>query len=350
MKRSTLIAVIFIVLVIILAVFLFLPEQKAGHSPSNGELLTPSSLPEGPTTEGELRIMTWNIRNFPEDDRPQTADLGFSRKTDFQDLEAVLSALHADLLGVEEIRRPSLFRKILSNSLGSDHFKAAFSRRGGRWNQHVGFIWNPDRLKLEGQVEEVGSIALTEYLRPGLAGYFKSRKTEGIDFSLLQVHLRAAPSGYHQRLEQYRAIAEWANSHVAAIGDEDLIVQGDFNTTGPEGGRMEDELAVADRILAQAGLRRIPNLSGCSEYWEGPGQADGVQVPALLDQVYVRGFEEYDESHPLRSWLHCARAECRDLVSRPDAPDVSFWGVSDHCPVSFECRDRDLDPESKGDS
>lgn len=348
MKRGTLIAVAVLIIVIGLALVL-LRSKKSQVPPSapGGQLLAPGSLPAAPAGPQDLRIMTWNIRNFPKDDRPQTPDLDFSRKTNISDLRAVISSLHADLLGVEEIHRPSLLREVLRSSLGAGNFKAAFSRNGGRWAQHVGIIWNPTRLKLDGQIEEVGSIALTEGLRPGLAGYFKSRKDDGIDFSLMQVHLRATPRGYDQRIQQYRAIAAWVMSQVKKTGDEDVIIQGDFNTTGPVGGRLEDELKVADRILGRAGLRRIPNASGCSEYWEGPGRADGIQIPALLDQVYFRGMGEYDGSKPLRSWLHCERAGCDPLISSPDAPDASFWDVSDHCPVSFECRDKDLDPDSR---
>ena len=344
MKARHLIVIVFLILVAGLTIYLFLPGKSETTQPSHGELLAPGSLPTGPAAADELRIMAWNIRNFPEDDRPQTPELDFSRKTNFSDLDAVLKALHADLLGVEEIRRPSLFRKVLNSALGKGNFKAAFSRNGGRWGQHVGFIWNPERLKLEGKVEEVKSIALTEGLRPGFAGYFRSRADNGIDFTLLQVHLRATPRGYGRRLEQYRTIAEWVERRVEEFGDEDLIVQGDFNTTGPQGGSLEDELEATDSILAKAGLRRIPNASGCSEYWEGPGRPDGVQIPALLDQVYLRGFEEYDGARPLRSWLHCARAHCGTLISSPEAPDPSFWDVSDHCPVSFLISDSDLDP------
>ena len=154
--------------------------------------------------------------------------------------------------------------------------------------------------------------------------------------------------GYEQRIRQYQAIAAWVNARVRSVGDEDVIVQGDFNTTGPEGGSLDDELAEADRILAGAGLRRLSNADGCSEYWEGRGPADGIQVPALLDQVYIRGFKELDISVPLRSWLHCTRLHCGRLLSSPVHQDPIFWGISDHCPMSFEILDRDLDEKYPG--
>ena len=89
-----------------------------------------------------------------------------------------------------------------------------------------------------------------------------------------------------------------------------------------------------DEMYAEAGLARLPHRTGCSEYWEGGGPADGVQVPSLLDLVYIRGF---DGAVPeARSWLHCERHGCNRLVSRPGEEDGTFWDVSDHCPVTFE--------------
>jgi len=351
MKIRIFAAVVIVALLGILGALLLRNDDHTPETSPHPDLSSRTfELPGERAPANRLRIYTWNIRNFPEDDRPQTPELGFCRRTDLDNLRTVLGALHFDILGLEEIRRPRLLRKILSEALGSGSYKAAFSRGGGRWSQHVGIVWNPQRLKLQGKVEEVSSIALTESLRPGLGAYFVSRTEDGVDFSLLQVHLRATPRGYEQRVRQYHAIAEWVKRRVQSVGDEDVIIQGDFNTTGPQGGSLEEELAEADRILAGAGLRRLPNAVGCSEYWEGRGPADGVQVPALLDQVYLRGFEELETSVPLRSWLHCKRLHCGRLLSGSDDPDPIFWDVSDHCPMSFEIRDQDLDGVGPGAS
>jgi len=299
-------------------------------------------LPSEPDA-GRIRVMSWNIRNFPSDSRPQKPDLGFSRQTNLEALQRLLGQIHTDVLGLEEIHRPLVFRKILKQSNPEARWKGVFSRLGGKWNQHVGIFWRAEKLKLAAHSEEVKSIALTENLRPGLAVYLRSRTDDGIDFSVLQVHLRAAPSGFEQRIEQYHAIADWVVTQVEKTGDEDIIVQGDFNTTGPKGGTLEEELEQADRILGASGLRRLPNASGCSEYWEGPGPEDGIQIPSLLDQVYVRGFEELETSIPLRSWLHCARVDCKELHTGSKKKDQVFWDISDHCPITFEVRDQDID-------
>ncbi len=319
--------------------------QRTGKDgPGVGSGVTDQDLPPGPARVGNLRVVAWNIRNFPRDERPQYPDLSYSRLTNQEDLKAVLAGLQFDILGVEEIRQPKAFRELVDEAMGDGVVAGVFSRQGGRWGQHVGILWNRDRMRQAGTTEEVGSVALgNPDLRPALAVGLRSTRSGGLDLTVLQVHLRAAPSGYETRIEQYRALATWVQQRVATSGDDDVVVQGDFNTTGAEGGTVDEELALADAILAQAGLRRLPNARGCSEYWEGPGRRDGVQVPSLLDQVYVSGLEELDEGVPLLSWLHCARQDCRQFLSLPGHEDGTFWDVSDHCPLTFEVKDLDID-------
>jgi hypothetical protein len=42
----------------------------------------------------------------------------------------------------------------------------------------------------------------------------------------------------------------------------------------------------------------------------------------------------------LEVWLHCARWQCEELVSRAGEEDGTFFDVSDHCPLTFEILDR----------
>jgi len=343
MKHSTRTALLFGLLLLIVAAVFLLPLLRSPCRDFAGPGVTAADLPPSRPGKGKLRIGTWNVRNFPADERRQYPDLAFSRRTNTCDLEAVLRDLGTHVLGVEEIRKPGLFRSVLKGSGAGGRYRIVFTRGGGQWGQHVGIAWDQDSLRLADGPVEVRTVELNPKLRPALAVYLRSTRKGGVDFSIVQVHLRAGPRGFEERLEQYRRLARWLPSWVARVGDADVIVQGDFNTTGPRGGRLEDELREADRILGQAGLRRLENASGCSEYWEGPGDRDGVQLPSLLDQVYVAGFQELDEASGLEAWLHCARYGCRPFVSRPGREDGTFWDVSDHCPLTFEIRDRDLD-------
>jgi hypothetical protein len=101
-----------------------------------------------------------------------------------------------------------------------------------------------------------------------------------------------------------------------------------------------------DAILGSAGLVRLPNETGCSSYWEGGGDPDGVQESSLLDHVFLRGFGDGAVARPLEAWLHCARFGCSDLISRAGQEDGTFWDVSDHCPLTFEIRDANLESQN----
>ena len=310
-----------------------------------GAAVTSEELPPEPPPPGSLRIATWNLRNFPLDERPQTADLGFSRRTNICDFETVLGGLDADLMGLQEICDTRRFPPILRRATAGRRVRVLMSSGGGPFGQHLGIAWDDEALELVGGPYEITEVALEEGKRPAFAASLRSRRPAGVRFTFVVVHLEAGGEGFADRRRQNRALAAWVSEWVEETGDPDLIVVGDFNTTGSAAGGLEGELQSMDAILGRAGLQRLPNATGCSEYWEGGGEPDGVQVAALLDHVYLRGFSPGAVTSPLRSWLHCARYGCSDLVSRPGEEDGTFWDVSDHCPLTFELRD--AEPESQ---
>jgi len=196
--------------------------------------------------------------------------------------------------------------------------------------------WDDIRFKLTDDPISLDELVVEEGARPGLAVHLAERDRE-LDVTVVSLHLEATPRGWPRRQRQLEALAHSVENLVASYGDPDVVVLGDFNGSGWEGGTPADELDRADRILAAAGLRRIANATGCTDYWEGPGGRDGVFEPSSLDHAYVRGLAGMDDQ-PARSWLHCARLGCGELVSRPGAEDGTFFDVSDHCPVTVDLR------------
>jgi exonuclease III len=289
--------------------------------------------------DGVLRLATWNIRNFPLDERSPVPELGFVNRTNVCDLEEALAGLDADVIGVAEITDTRRFPPILQRAGGRRDYRIVFSSRGGH---RLGVGWDDLRLEQVGKPLQVRELA-EEGGRPALVVRLRSRRPGGLDLAVAQLHLKAGQEGFQERLRQVEALARWASSWVEEVGDDDLVVMGDFNTTGPVGGATADELATVDRTLARAGLRRLTNAGGCSSYWDGHRARDGVLEPSLIDHVYVHGLEELDRAEPVRPWLHCARADCGELISRPGQEDATYWDVSDHCPLTFEVADRDLD-------
>ena len=339
MARQSRLFVVAVVIAIVgvVAVSLVLRERLrcAGFA---GATVTATELPSEPPPAGSLRIATWNVRNFPLDERPQTADLGFSRRTNICDLEATLRGLDADLLGLQEVCDTRRFPPILRRATAGRRMRVLFSSGGGRFGQHLAIAWDDDALELVGGPHEITEVMFDAGMRPAFAASLQSRRPGGVVFTFVVVHLEAGADGFADRRRQNRALAAWVDRWVEEAGTPNLIVVGDFNSTGTAAGGENGELQSMDAILGRSGLHRLPNATGCSEYWEGGGEPDGVQVASLLDHVYLRGFSPDAVTAPLRSWLHCARFGCSDLVSRLGEEDGTFWDVSDHCPLTFELR------------
>ena len=336
-KSKTLVIVVVVAIAGVAAASLYLRGHLrcAGFA---GPGVTADELPP-PVAGGDLRVVTWNVRNFPLDERPQADDLGYSRRTNICDIEKALGGLDADLYGLQEVNDIRRFQPILKRACGKRMMQVRFSPGGGRFGQHLAIAWDDAVLELIGEPMEISGLVLDPGMRPAFAGYLRSRRVDGIDFTLIVVHLESGPQAFADRRRQNRALATWIDNWVAEIGDPDVIVVGDFNNAGSPRGGLTGELQSMDAILGRTGLHRLENETGCSQYWEGRGDRDGVQVPSLLDHVFLRGFGPDAVVQPLRAWLHCARWECSEFVSRVGEEDGTFWDVSDHCPLTFEIRD-----------
>jgi endonuclease/exonuclease/phosphatase family metal-dependent hydrolase len=129
----------------------------------------------------------------------------------------------------------------------------------------------------------------------------------------------------------------------ATDGEHDLLLLGDFNTTGAREAAGAEELDALTQVLAQAGLRRVPADLECSAYWDGP-RRDAWKIPTLLDHVWSRGLAE-SGAERARVAVHgaCRRHACADLRSTPSHPDRDYVLASDHCPLLLELEPGDDD-------
>ncbi len=334
-RKSQVLVVSVVVAIILIAVLAVLLRGSLRCGGFAGPEVTLAELPPA-AAEGTLRIVSWNVRNFPLDERPQDSDLGYSRRTNICDLQTVLAGLDADILALQEVNDTRRFPPILKRAVQGRQMGVRFSAGGGRFGQHLAIAWDVDVLELLGEPVDVTATIFEDGMRPAFAASFRSRRSEGVDFTVIVVHLESGPRNFGDRRRQNRALAEWIDAWVEATGDPDVILLGDFNSTGSPRGGLEGELQSMETILGRAGLRLLQNRTGCSSYWEGGGDRDGVQKASLLDHVFLGGFASDEPVVPIQSWLHCARLECADLISRPGAEDGTFWDVSDHCPLTFE--------------
>jgi len=266
-----------------------------------------------------LRIATWNLRNFPR----ETKDLGRVRDN--------ILGLQADLLAVQEVRDAQALRELVPE------WEFHLSQRGGRGHQLLGVGFDPGKIAVVSPLREHSELELGGRVRPAVSIQVRSRRT-GLEFSVVVVHLKARPQGYEKRREQWPALAKVVGEVTARAGMANVIVLGDFNLTGPPGGSPageQTELESVLRITEGTDLRLVTNDEGCSAYWEG-GRRDRWKEPSLLDLIWVGGLEHRVIDNIGRSYAHCARHRCRPFRADEAYPDLDLEAASDHCPVAID--------------
>lgn len=288
-----------------------------------------------------LRVITWNLRNFPEPEE----DLELVRST--------VEVLQPALLVVQELRDPDALA-----ALFPEH-RVLASTRGGRGGQKLAFVYDPARLEPTGPTVEHLELTLGGSVRPAFAAPFRVRgagfggdtedKGAQLDFVAIAVHLKAMPDGLELRRAQWSALASIVDAIrgardgalVGSSGEPDVIVLGDFNPVGgprdePSGVDAPDELADLTKALGRAGLRPVPSDLPCTAYWDGV-RRDAWKEPSVLDLVWVAGFDTVlAEGARTHVGGFCAKARCEPLRSTAAQPEPALELVSDHCPVVLD--------------
>lgn len=279
----------------------------------------------GPPPHGEeLRVVTWNLENFA----------GSASGHDLQRMREIIEQLDPDVLALQEVKDPEALAALLPG------WEIALSRAGGRGRQRLGVAVRPDRVALLDSAEHP-QLSLDGRVRPAFSAYLRGRE-RGPDFWLVVVHLKAMPDGIDQRRKQWPMLAALARDHLVhgpGAGDHDLLIMGDFNTTGPAGagarGPVIEQAELAE-VLAGAGLRRLRNAGGCTAYYDGQ-RRDAWQEPSEIDLMWIRDLaESATPNTEVRSGTHCAEERCRDFRSTDAYPVRDYEFVSDHCPVVLD--------------
>lgn len=305
---------------------------------------------------GNLRIATYNIRNFPKDvmgdpdggadagavaEEPETTSLARSQKeTDLALAVEILDKLDFDVLAVQEINDPAAFEALLGR-LGAKNGHRYEARFSTDWPhvQHTGIVVRADRARIEAPKIHA-DVATRPTMRAGFSARIVSTKEGGADFGLLVLHLASGDSAGRAKLraEQASFAAKAVAERKAEMGDDDFIVVGDFNTA-----LQDEEMPSFDTVMAgaESGLARQKNDSACTTYYT-KGK-DPLLQPSWIDHVYASSLAERDTSVPITAGAHCAERSCQPFESSGPESGTSYWGVSDHCPVYFEIVDQDRD-------
>ncbi|MBX3190961.1 MAG: hypothetical protein KF819_28455 [Labilithrix sp.] len=309
------------------------------------------------TKAGNLRVATFNIRNFPKDtmsDSDAGADGGAApdrdtrpaplvrklSETDEAMLVDILAKLDFDVLAVQEINDTRRFDDVLTR-LGERTGRRYQSVYNLAWDhpQHLGIVARADRVRIESPRVHA-DIATRPTMRAGLSARIVSTKAGGADFGLLVLHLASGDTGGRARLraEQASFAAKAVAARQVESGDADFVVVGDMNTARP------DELSGFDGAMAESdsGLDRASRDLACSTYYT-KGPTNPMLEPSLIDHVFVASLAERDESVPMAVGTHCHERSCASFESDSAEHGTSYWSVSDHCPVYFELADVDRD-------
>lgn len=282
-----------------------------------------------------IRVGTWNIRWFPDE-------------TDLDWLSCTITWLNLDILAVQEFRdtntaRTSMQTLIskLNTATGGD-WDCDLHKCGSRNSQHVGFLYNKNRLIVTGQKDlwqfnaratSTGSPCAGS-LRPGRYCYVKS-KQGGVDFHLISVHLKmgANSDAQDERVEVLENID--IATQALLTTDNDIIIVGDFNTMGDgTSGSAEREIENFEEICASEspGFIHLDIEPECTEYYRGHG--------GWLDHILVSGLMTEVTTHTAYVSGYCEIKSCTNITGTMPA---AYSNLSDHCPVVFEINDRDDD-------
>ena len=292
-----------------------------------------------PPAEDHFRVVTWNIRFFPEP------------STDVDRTAEVLADLNADLIAVQEIADSRALASMLdqvnsrfarqareSGQGSSRRYDYELAESGGHGGQFVGYVYDENAVELS-DVKTLTSLQMTPDLRPGLFARVKSKRG-GLDFQVIVMHTDSGTRDrdYQNRVRFLDSLGVELVERRAA--DADVIVLGDLNTMGrlAEDGLArvgwDEEVANLDRRAGEMGLSRLPNSPSCTEYYRGRG--------SFLDHILVStAMTEAPTGSVARVFGYCAEADCQP-IDQENMP-YDYVHVSDHCPVVIDLIDADRD-------
>lgn len=288
------------------------------------------------------RMATWNVRYFPDGSEHGVED----QPTDLDWLACAIALLDVDVLAVQEFKADDhaqaaaqeLLRKL--RELTSRNYRLELARCEPRDVQHPGLLYDEGRVTAK-HLRDLPRLNPDEKCSnaasPGFASYLSFEG--GPDFHLLVIHAYAGNgSSEHAKRGRFLQALERSLGELARVeADRDVVVTGDFNTSGCQDCSPGIDAAAEAHELAQrvgsfaTPLRSVQSSEACSFAGERP---------ALLDHFLVSSsFEELpNDARAVVSGV-CAASHCRGVFPKAKAER----SLSDHCPVLLQLQNRDLD-------
>lgn len=278
-------------------------------------------------TLADIRISTYNIRNFNYDER-------YDIETDLPQLKKSIKDLNSDIIGIQEIINAQLFNDYIKKSF--KNYKVMLTKCGGQNNQKLGVVYDAAKVTLiefEENFEivrpgqEINSQNCNQGSRPFAIAKFKTKSGERIN--VIVVHLKSGGSqrALSKRYAQLNIIKKYILKNKM---QDDTIILGDFNTTeylfhGAYYKRFNS-------MMSELKMSSVSKSLSCSSYWWG-GYEDGMEYPSILDHIVLpRTLNSKVDSLKVELGGHCKKTRC--LPTETEKLDMYYHGVSDHCPIT----------------
>jgi endonuclease/exonuclease/phosphatase family metal-dependent hydrolase len=290
------------------------------------------SIPILAQDDESIEVGTFNIRFFPcnqDGEMMKKYDIQMTYPpeglpTDTTMLFNLLKEIDVEVLGVQEIVDPPLFRAMAKRHLGNN-FEFIYAP-SDIW-QKVGILYDTTSVRLIGEPVIYWEVALDmkDRLRPAFGAYFKSIP-DGFDFHIIVVHLKSSPKYYDIRQEQWSKLEKIVNQlPLEGQMDKDIILLGDFNHVSEY--RTGEFLPSLDRIDFYWTVGG--DLTFNSNYWRPDWQKPELEG-SLIDQIFIsRDATKEFQAASLNVGGLCI--EGQQMISG-EFPEY-YQKISDHCPV-----------------
>lgn len=221
-------------------------------------------------TDTTAKVATWNIKGFDpiSDDRADQLAQG-------------LIVLDAEVVAVQEVRPDSIAQDIVdkANALGGDYEDPIILNQSA--NLNVALIF-----KSGVTIANARFVPNSNLGNPGLRLALAADVTIGeFDFTIITVHLKSSRDNDSRtkRTEQCTILADFMDG-IAAAGDDDIVLLGDFNMIP---GQDDENFAALDPnhfllfVSTTEGFRQFTHVNG--------NFLDGYAVTRLRMTEYIDG-------------------------------------------------------------
>jgi len=263
-------------------------------------------------------VSTYNIRNFDHDHE--------AGETNLRELGKNLKAFQSDVMAFVEVVNVNAFEQVVKENLPG--YLSLVSSCGGFGKQKLAITFNPKIFSFVSSAEDMTFSGSTGSkcgsLRPVFLVTLQHKKSKEF-YVFAAIHLKAggADTAMQQRWGQYEKLEKLA----ASYSSKNLIMLGDFNTTGYN--LKNEDYEHFDKFLEKATLKTTSENLACTSYWTGT-LGTGQHQSSILDHIVLdKNLSDSVQDVVLGS--HCAQMKCKDAT--PEELGVSYQTVSDHCPI-----------------